>query len=251
MFKGLKESRRLKHGELNLVMRNRKITLVTRIGKYELMLKSRVRDGYQFSFNNENEDILVYLNGCFMYKAFLCKGIYETAKCIEEDKISDSTLTELSEPANYKEAMASPKAAKWKESMTSKIQSMYNYQVWNLVYTTPSLKTGKCKWIFKKKTDMDVKVHTYKAMLVAKSYTQTHKIDYEETFSPLAKIKSIGIMLAIAAFHNYEIWQMDVKTVFLNEKLKEDVFMVQPEGFENEKYPKRVCKLQKAIYGLK
>ncbi|GJR62322.1 retrotransposon protein, putative, ty1-copia subclass [Tanacetum coccineum] len=83
------------------------------------------------------------------------------------------------------------------------------------------------------------KVHTYKARLVAKGYTQTHRIDYEETFSPIAKIKSIRIMLAIAAFHVYEIWQMDVKTVFLNEKLTEDMLMAQPEGFENEKYPKR------------
>ncbi|GJR78054.1 retrotransposon protein, putative, ty1-copia subclass [Tanacetum coccineum] len=98
---------------------------------------------------------------------------------------------------------------------------------------------------------MDGKVHTYKARLVAKGYTQTHGIDYEKTFSPVAKIKSIRIMLAIVAFHDYEIWQMDVKTAFLNGKLTEDVFMAQPEGFENAKYPKRVCKLQKAIYGLK
>ncbi|GKA44265.1 retrotransposon protein, putative, ty1-copia subclass [Tanacetum coccineum] len=108
-----------------------------------------------------------------------------------------------------------------------------------------------CKLIFKKKTDMDGKVHTYKSRLVAKSYTQTHGIDYEETFSPVAKIKSIRIMLGIAAFHDYEIWQMDVKIAFLNRKMTEDVFMAQPEGFENAEYPKRVCKLQKAIYGLK
>nr|GFC56661.1 retrotransposon protein, putative, Ty1-copia subclass [Tanacetum cinerariifolium] len=79
----------------------------------------------------------------------------------------------------------------------------------------------------------------------------THEIDYEETFSPVAKIKSIRIMLAIDAFHDYEIWQMDVKTVFLNRKLTEDVFMAQPEDFKNTKYPKRVCKLQKGIYELK
>ncbi|GKC40983.1 retrotransposon protein, putative, ty1-copia subclass [Tanacetum coccineum] len=170
---------------------------------------------------------------------------------IKEDKISDSTLSELDEPANYKEAMASPKAAKWKEAMKSEIQSMYDNQVWNLVDTTPGLKTVGCKWIFKKKTNMDGKVHTYKARLVAKGYTQTYGIDYEETFSPIAKIKSIRIMLAIVAFHDYEIWQMDVKTAFLNEKLTEDVFMAQLEGFENAKYPKRVCKLQKAIYRLK
>ncbi|GKA01858.1 retrotransposon protein, putative, ty1-copia subclass [Tanacetum coccineum] len=113
------------------------------------------------------------------------------------------------------------------------------------------IKIVGCKWIFKKKTDMDGKVHTYKARLVAKGYTQTHRIDYEETFSPVAKIKSIRIMLAIAAFHDYEIWHMDVKTAFLNGKLTEDLFMVEPEGFENEKYPKRMCKLQTATYGLK
>ncbi|GJY35801.1 putative RNA-directed DNA polymerase [Tanacetum coccineum] len=104
---------------------------------------------------------------------------------IEEDKISDSTLSELDEPANYKEAMAILEATNWKEAM----------------------KMG-CKWIFKKKTVMNGKVHTYKARLVSKGYTQTHGIDYEETFSPVAKIKSIRIMLAIAAFHDYEIWQM-------------------------------------------
>ncbi|GJX39878.1 retrotransposon protein, putative, ty1-copia subclass [Tanacetum coccineum] len=143
---------------------------------------------------------------------------------IEDDKISDSTLSELDEPANYKEAMASPEAAKCKEAMKSEIQSMYDNQVWNLVDTTPGLKTVGCKWIFKKKTDMDGKVHTYKARLVTKGYTQTYRIDYEETFSPVAKIKSIRIMLAMAAFHDYEIWQMDVKTAFLNRKLTEDVF---------------------------
>ncbi|GJR34959.1 retrovirus-related pol polyprotein from transposon TNT 1-94 [Tanacetum coccineum] len=77
---------------------------------------------------------------------------------------------------------------------------------------------------------MDGKVHTYKARLVAKGYTQTYRINYEETFSPVAKIKSIRIILAIAAFHDYEIWQMDVKTNFLNGKLTKDVFMAQPKG---------------------
>jgi len=98
---------------------------------------------------------------------------------------------------------------------------------------------------------MDGNVHTFKARLVAKGYTQTQGIDYDETFSPVAKIKSIRILLAIAAFHDYEVWQMDVKTAFLNGKLDEDVYMAQPEGFVDIKYPNRVCKLEKSIYGLK
>ena len=170
----------------------------------------------------------------------------------EEDDtyLSDRTLT-LDEPSNYKEAMAGPEAAKWKEAMESEIQSMYDNQVWNLVDRTPDIKTVGCKWIFKKKTDMDGNVHTFKARLVAKGFTQTHGIDYDETFSPVAKIKSIRILLAIAAFHDYEVWQMDVKTAFLNGKLQEDVHMAQPEGFVHAKYPNRVCKLEKSIYGLK
>ena len=98
---------------------------------------------------------------------------------------------------------------------------------------------------------MDGNVQTYKARLVAKGFTQTQGIDYEETFSPVAMLKSIRILLAIAAYYDYEIWQMDVKTAFLNGHLLEDVYMVQPEGFVDPKNPNKVCKLNKSIYGLK
>ncbi|GJZ03356.1 retrotransposon protein, putative, ty1-copia subclass [Tanacetum coccineum] len=98
---------------------------------------------------------------------------------------------------------------------------------------------------------MDGNIHTYKARLVAKGFTQTYRVDYEETFSPVADIKAIRILIAIAAYYDYEIWQMDVKTAFLNGRLNKDVYMVQPEGFVNPKHPRRVCKLQRSIYGLK
>ena len=103
--------------------------------------------------------------------------------------------------------------------MDSEIQFMKDNQVWNLVEPTPGLKTVGCRWIFKKKTDMDGNVHTFKARHVEKGYIQTHVFDYDETFSPVAKIKFIRILLAIAAFHNYEIWQMDIKTAFRNGKI--------------------------------
>ena len=88
-----------------------------------------------------------------------------------------------------------------------------------------------CKWIYKKKGGVDVNVKTFKAWLVAKGYTQKEGFDYEDTFSPVATIKSIRILLSIAAHIDYEIWQMDVKTTFLNESLEETIYMVQPEGF--------------------
>nr|GEY85197.1 putative zinc finger, CCHC-type [Tanacetum cinerariifolium] len=105
---------------------------------------------------------------------------------------------------------------------------------------------------------MDGTVHTYKARLVAKGFTQTYGVDYEETFAHVADIRAIKILVAIVAFYDYEIWQMDVKTVFLNGHLFEEVYMVQPEGFVNPKYPNRrgsipiqdkskLCKSQSAL----
>ena len=160
-------------------------------------------------------------------------------------------MVDLDEPTTYQEAMAGPESAKWKEAMDSEIQSMYDNQVWDLVENTPGNKTVGCKWVIKKKTDMDGKVHTYKARLVAKGYTQTHGVDYDETFSPVAMLKSIRILIAIAAYYDYEIWQMDVKTAFLHGKLTTNVYMTQPEGFIHPKHPNKVCKLKKSIYGLK
>ncbi|GJW82568.1 retrotransposon protein, putative, ty1-copia subclass [Tanacetum coccineum] len=98
---------------------------------------------------------------------------------------------------------------------------------------------------------MDGNIHTYKACLVAKGFTQTYGVDYKETFSPVADIKAIRILIAITSYYDYEIWQMDVKTAFLDGRLNEDVYMVQPEGFVNPKPLRRVCKLQRSIYGLK
>ncbi|GJR60294.1 retrotransposon protein, putative, ty1-copia subclass [Tanacetum coccineum] len=106
-----------------------------------------------------------------------------------------------------------------------------------------SYDTQRKQWLFKKKTDMDGNIHTYKAHLVAKGFTQTYRVDYEETFSPVADIKTIRILIAIAAYYDYKIWKMDVKTAFLNGRLNEDVYMVQPERFVNPKHPRRVCKL--------
>ncbi|GJS21521.1 retrotransposon protein, putative, ty1-copia subclass [Tanacetum coccineum] len=86
---------------------------------------------------------------------------------------------------------------------------------------------------------------------MTKGYTQTLGIDFEETFSPVADIRAIRILIDIAAFYDNEIWQMDVKTAFLNGYLSEEVYMEQPEGFVNLKYPNRVCKLKRSIHGLK
>ena len=86
---------------------------------------------------------------------------------------------------------------------------------------------------------------------MAKEYTQKEGIDYEETFLPIAMLKSIRILLSIAAHYDYEIWKMDVKTTFLNGNLEEEIYMMQSEGFIAKNQEHMVCKLKRSIYGLK
>nr|GEU62650.1 putative retrotransposon Ty1-copia subclass protein [Tanacetum cinerariifolium] len=121
--------------------------------------------------------------------------------------------------------------------MNVEMQSMKDNDVWILVELHPNAKTIGSKWLFKKKTDMDGAVYIFKARLVAKCITQIYGFDYKETFSPVAKIRAIRILIAITAYYDYEIWQMDVKIAFLNGHLSEEVYLEQHEGFVNPKYP--------------
>ena len=115
--------------------------------------------------------------------------------------------------------------------MDREMESMHSNSVWSLVEIPEGVKPIGCKWIYKRKRGSDGKVETFKARLVAKSFTQKEWIDYDETFSPVAMLKSIQILLTLAACLDYEIWQMDVKTAFLNGSLEEGIYMRQPEGF--------------------
>ena len=93
-------------------------------------------------------------------------------------------------------------------------------------------------------------METYKACLIVKGYRQWYGINYDETFSPVAMLKSIQIVLALVVHFDYEIWQMDVQTAFLNGELDEEVYMIQLKGFTSSDELK-VCRLHKSIYGLK
>src|SRR5579862_6779626 len=157
----------------------------------------------------------------------------------------------VEDPTSYDEAVTDIDADMWQQAMKSELDSMYSNHVWELVNAPEGIKSIGCKWIYKRKRGVDGKVETFKARLVAKEYTQKEGIDYEETFSPVAMLKSIRILLSIAASLDLEIWQMDVKTAFLNGSLDESIYMVQPEGFIEKGHLGKVCKLQKSIYGLK
>ena len=98
---------------------------------------------------------------------------------------------------------------------------------------------------------VDGKIETFMARLVAKGYTQMKGIDYEEAFLPVTMLKSIRSLISIAAYYDYKIWQMDVKTAFLNGNLEEEIYMMQPEGFIAKNQKHMLCKLRRSIYGLK
>ena len=116
-------------------------------------------------------------------------------------------LLDHDEPTNYEEAMMSPDSAKWLEAVKSEMRSMYENKVWTLIDLPNDRRAIEIKWIFKRKTDADSSVTIYKARIVAKGFRQVQGVDYDESFSLVSMLKSVRIMLAIAAF--YEIWQMD------------------------------------------
>src|SRR3954465_3992385 len=123
-------------------------------------------------------------------------------------------LLDHDEPMNYEDAMVSPDSAKWLEAMKSEMRSIYENKVWTLIDLSNDRRAIEIKWIFKRKTDTDSSVTIYKVGIVAKGFRQVQSVDYDESFSLVSMLKSVRIMLAIAAF--YETWQMDNKTAFLN-----------------------------------
>ncbi|GKD96108.1 retrotransposon protein, putative, ty1-copia subclass, partial [Tanacetum coccineum] len=147
-------------------------------------------------------------------------------------------------------ALLDPESDKWLNAMNVEMQSMKDNKVWDLVGLPHDGITVGSKWLFKKKTDMDGVVHTYKARLVAKGFTQTFGVDYEETFSLVPDIKAIRILITIDAFYDYEIWQMDVKTAFLNGQLSQEVYMKQPKGFVDSKLPYRNVPYASAVESI-
>ncbi|KAL0284899.1 UNVERIFIED_CONTAM: Retrovirus-related Pol polyprotein from transposon RE2 [Sesamum radiatum] len=155
------------------------------------------------------------------------------------------------DPKTYGEAMSDIDLDKWLEAMKFEMDSMGSNQVWTLVDPPKGVRPVGCKWVYKRKLGADGKVTTFKARLVAKGYTQRPGVDFKETYSPVAMAKSIRILLAITAWYGHEIWQMDVKTAFLNGFVEEEIFMDQPEGFTAVGEEQKVCRLQRSIHDLK
>ena len=153
-------------------------------------------------------------------------------------------------PTTFQSSMESSNAVKWKEACDSEIDSLRKNKTWELVELPKGRKAIGCRWVFQVKENQDGEVERSRRVLWPRASCRS-MVDYDETFAPVAKFTSIRVVLSLAAKYNLAIHQMDVKTAFLNVDLDEDIYIVQPDGFVNDKHANCVCKLKRSLYGLK
>ena len=149
-------------------------------------------------------------------------------------------------PNSYQDAMNSEDSDKWLATSQEEFDGLTEMRVWKLVDRPGDCKTIKCRWTYILKAN-----GRYKVRLVAKGYMQVEGIDYEETFSPVARYESIQYLLAHAALLDWQIGAMDVKLAYLHGVLDEEIYMEQPEGFTAKGEENKVCRLIRSLYGLK
>ncbi|KAI3754579.1 hypothetical protein L1987_54366 [Smallanthus sonchifolius] len=164
-----------------------------------------------------------------------------------QSNLEEGIQLEVVEPKKIDEAL---KHSRWIEAMQEELLQFKRQDVWKLVDLPPGKYAIGTRWVFRNKQDERGIVVKNKARLVAQGYTQEEGIDYDEVFTPVARLEAIRIFLAYAASKNFTVYQMDVKSAFLYGKIGEEVYVKQPPGFIDPAHPTQVFKLDKALYGL-
>jgi Reverse transcriptase (RNA-dependent DNA polymerase) len=159
-----------------------------------------------------------------------------------------SMVSKEVEPQNFSQAI---KNSIWKKAMHEELEALKKNDTWNITKLPQNKKPVGCRWMYKIKYNSDGSIERYKARLVVKYYTQTYDIDYKETFTPVAKMNTIRVLLSIAVNFYWDLYQMDVRNTFLQGTLEEEVYMNLPPGHPHEHDKTLVCKLNKSIYDLK
>jgi hypothetical protein len=173
----------------------------------------------------------------------------------EEDYLHYTTATALAakatgpEPQSYKKAMLSPNSGKWRRACDIEHDSIVRMMVYDLVHAPKGAKVLKSRWVFKEKHNELGATIKYKARWVLRGDMQEYGVNFFDTYAPVAMLKSIKLVLCLAAQFDLELYQLDFDTAFLNAPVQETVYVEQPEGYNDG--TDRVCKLNKALYGLK
>ena len=148
-------------------------------------------------------------------------------------------------PYTVNEAMKNPK---WIQALEEEMKALQENNTWPLVPLPEGKKTVGCKWVFTIKHKADGFVERYKVKLVAKGFTQTYEINYQETSSPVAKLNTIRVLISLVANLDWSLHQFDVKNIFLHGDFEEKVYMDIPPGFIPSTQRSVVCKLQNVLY---
>ena len=160
-------------------------------------------------------------------------------------------LTEEGEPSTFQEAVSSSDASLWMAAMHEEMEALHRNKTWELFVLPRGRKAIGNKWVYKIKRDGNDQVERYRARLVVKGYAQKEGIDFNEIFSPVVRLTTIRVVLAMCAAFDLHLEQLDVKTAFLHGELEEEIYMLQPVGFEEKGKEDLVCRLTKSLYGLK
>ncbi|KAL4028969.1 hypothetical protein IC575_012188 [Cucumis melo] len=174
--------------------------------------------------------------------------IYNTTNRINDDHFANFALFAGVDPVTFDEAIQDEK---WKIAMDQEIDAIRRNETWELMELPTNKQALGVKWVYRTKLKSDGNVEKYKARLVVKGYKQEYGVDYEEIFAPVTRIETIRLILSLAAQNGWKVYQMDVKSAFLNGHLKEEIFVAQPLGYVQRGEEEKVYKLKKALYGLK
>ena len=170
---------------------------------------------------------------------------------LKDHHLSNIEENSSEDPTNYEQAMVHNDSKQWQDAMMDELESIKKNDVWELTALPDGRKAIGCKWVLRKKFKADISLEKYKAKLVAKGFTQQSSVDFVDTYSQVAKFASNRIIMSVVATMDLEFHQLDVETTFLNGELKEDIFMLQPKGFEIKGLEDEVYKLKSSPYRLK
>ncbi|CAL0329743.1 unnamed protein product [Lupinus luteus] len=232
---------------LNAESENQDAAVSTNIGKVSSRNRQKphyLQDYHCYLMTSADKDKIAETNSFVKYPLSNNISYHRLSR---EHRHFSMSISSSVEPTGYTDAI---KYDCWRQAIKKELDALRSNETWVITSLPNDKKAIGCKWIFKVKYKADGSIERYKARLVAKGFTQTEGVDFLETFSPVVKMTTIRVILALASANNWHLHQLDINTAFLHGDLKENVFMRVPPGIE-VKEPNQVCKLQKSIYGLR